>query len=200
MLVKNDNKIIMDNKDKDNINKPFSTFIKCLSKIDKVIYDELTNNNILSIALQYTDNIILTYCNKNIALNNNNNIITKMKKREFQFILKIYGLKKMKYTYKKYNDSKQLILFQFFIAFYYNIFRHYLIIKTNNDSISKQNIFILYNLLKKILAISGKLYLDKNINDDRFEILLKLLLIFSISNSIDKEPYVKRRNYKFNVF
>ena len=191
MLVKNDNKIIMDNKDKDNINKPFSTFIKCLSKIDKVIYDELTNNNILSIALQYTDNIILTYCNKNIALNNNNNIITKMKKREFQFILKIYGLKKMKYTYKKYNDSKQLILFQFFIAFYYNIFRHYLIIKTNNDSISKQNIFILYNLLKKILAISGKLYLDKNINDDRFEILLKLLLIFSISNSIDKEPYVK---------
>ena len=65
MLVKNDNKIIQDNKDKDNLNKSFSTFIKCFSKIDKIIYDELANNKILSFALLYTDKIIQAYCNKN---------------------------------------------------------------------------------------------------------------------------------------
>lgn len=98
-------------------------------------------------------------------------------------------MKKMEYTYKKYSDSKQIILFNFFVAFYYNIFRQYLIIKANKDS--KKNIIILDDLLNKILEIFGKLYLDKNINDDGFEIFLKLLLIFSITNSIDKEPNEK---------
>ena len=190
MLENEDNKIIQNNNDINNLNKSFSSFIKCLSKTDKVIYEELSKNKILSLALQYTDNIIQTFCNKNIALNNNK-IITKMKNREFQFILKIYKLKKMNKRYKIYSDSNQIILFQFFIAFYYNIFRHYLISKANNDSISKEYILILYDLLSKILKIFSKLYLDKNINDDRFEILLKLLLIFSISNSIDKEPNEK---------
>ena len=122
-----------------------------------------------------------------------------MKKREFQFILKIYGLKKKKSIYKKYSDSKQIILFHFFIAFNYNIFKQNLIIKAIEDSISKKNLVLLDDLLDKILTIFSKLYLDKNINDNIFEILLKLLLIFSVSNSIDKEPNEKEeiRNLMF---
>ena len=191
MLEKNDNIIIQEIKGNDNLNKSFSTFIKCLSKIDKVIYEELTNNKILSFALYYTDNIIQAYCNKNIALNNKNKIINKKKKREFQFILKVYDMKKIKYAYKKYSESSQIKLFPFFIALYYNIFNHYLMIKTKNDLYSKKNIIILYYLLNKISRFFGKLYLDKNINDNKFEILLKLLIIFSVSNSIDKEPNEK---------
>ena len=62
-----------------------------------------------------------------------------------------------------------LILFQFQISLQKSVMKNNLIY---------QIIKYLYNLVKSISTLTSKLYLDKIINIDEFEIIIKLLIIF----------------------
>ena len=184
---------------KDIVDTLFFNFIKGLKKISPSKYEEiLYNKKQLSYYSHYTDIIILTYLNdelnkKKIILNNKKNI------RNIFYIIKIFKNNKAKYKYKEFKNSFKELLHLFFIAFSFNMLKHDLIFKNNNTS-KKKNVFkIMNNLLEYFLNIFGKLYIDKNIDDESFELLLKFLIILSIAKSIEKEFNERDEliNYKY---
>ena len=164
----------------------FFTFIKCQSKLNPEIYEDLLNNKkSLLCYLQYTDKLILKYLNE---IENKKNIflINKIQKRNHQYIINLSTNARISIKYKSYkNDINKKITF-IFITFIFNLFKHFLLYKGKDGSNKKIN-----NILIIIINIIGKLYQDAIINDDYFEIILKLLLFFTISKSAEKEPNEK---------
>ena len=172
------------------------TYFECFKKINLLIYNELYNNTKnISSYLYYTDIIINIYLNE-INDNNNtnkNNLSNKILLRNIMYMIKL--LKNKKYNKLKTKINNNILnenISQIFIIFNYNILKHVLITKKNNDENKKYKIILKLNkLLNIILNIIGISYINTLINDDYFESIIKFILILSISNSIEKRPKQK---------
>ena len=170
--------------EKNELNISFFNFMNYFSKIQPNIYEELSNNKkSLSLYLQYSEKIISIIINDNI-IKTNKILDNKIKARNIKYIINILKNKNIKLKYKSSFNSSQKIINYIFITFIYNLFIQFLLNKKNKDSIKRRKVhFILNNLLNNILFIIGKLYIDTIINDDFFEMILRLLLIFTTSKS-----------------
>ena len=180
---------------KDYTINSFFNFIKCLSKFNKIAYEELLNSNskIVSTFLRMTDILILNLLNKkenrNKKLKILNNIING---RNTIYIMKIFQNNIKEYKYKEFNNSTRILITLFFMAFNFNILNYVLELKNVNNIRKENKFFLKINIvLNNILYIFGKLYLDRNINDEYFELFLKYLIILSITKTNKKEPKEK---------
>ena len=187
-------------KDKDLQNndftiKSFFNFIKCFSKINKKVYEELLNNNIkiVSLFLRLTDNAILDFLNKRENKNKKmkifNNIING---RNTAYIIKLFKNSIKDHKYKAYNNPTRILIHLFLTTFNFNILNYVLELKNVNNIRKENKFFLKLNIiLNKILNFCGKFYLDKNISDECFELFVKYLIILSMTKTNKKEPKEK---------
>ena len=184
----------INNLDIDDIKNPFFDFIMCFSKINKKAYEQLLFHKLaLSKYLRFTEIIIMNYLNeKEINYKKLKIIISKVNERNMFYIIKIFHKKIKNYNYKVFDDSKQQMISLAFTSFIFNIFKNAFMFKNSNKSNGKKiERSFLDNFLNKFLDIIGKLYIDKNISDEYFEMFLILLLIFSMTKNIEKQPNEK---------
>ena len=123
---------------------------------------------------------------------NNNKILRNINYLKKQIILKNIS-SKYKLTNKDYTNN--LLLLSYLIIFDFHISLNY-----NTEIISKNKYLIikyLYKVLKLNSLIASKLYLDKSLDLEQLEILLKILIIFSINNSHNIE--IKEDNKLENI-
>ena len=91
--------------------------------------------------------------------------------------------------HKKYFCKNEKVISFFTIILLYNIFKILIIAKQKNKLGEYYKlVYNMNNLLKISFIYIEKLYIDNIINDNYFEIILFLLLIFSFSNSFEKIP------------
>ena len=187
----------------ENLNKSFFSFIECFSETNQVIYEDLLKNKeSMSNYLQYSIKIINFYLlekeNKN---DRKNSLMIRIISKNIQFLIKTLNNINLNSKNKSYKDEEQKIITKFFIIFTFSILNEVLKCKKNKDIDEKnKEIKILNKLLKNILYIIGKLYLKKIINDENFELLLKIFLIFSITKSIESIELKKDEKYEIKNF
>ena len=178
-----------------NLIKSFNSFIEIISKIDSLRYKELSfNKKLFPLYLKYTKRIIDFYIIKrsNIkSLSSNKKLL-----RYINFLNKLLKHKSIELKYKTFELAKQKIISGFFMGFIFNLLNNVLIIKKKDKKEQINHIRIINQLLNDILNIAGKLYIDKNINDDFFEFLLKLLIIFSLINSLENIEFQPHTKYE----
>ena len=179
-----------------NLEKSFILFIEIISKIDSLKYKELSfNEKFFPLYLKYTQKIINSYI---IHTSKIKSISSKKKLLLYKtFLNKLLKNKNIELKYKTFEPIKQNIIGGFFIAFIFNLLNNFLLIVNKEDK--KEQIYhikIINQLLNEILNIVGKLYIDKNINDDYFEFLLKLLIIFSVINSLENIQFQAHTKYE----
>ena len=181
----------MDKNEKNKKNKKEKDFfIKILQTIG-------TPNNDISFANKIFP-FFYRYCNKLMELFLDNRInsrkLVKKRQRNINYIIKNYFNKIIENNNNKNLVSKaghlQNAIFIHFFIFYYSLFKEARIYKTSEKYFHKKNrmLFELNELLSKMIIIFGKLYCNKTIDDDKFEIFLKFLIILSISK---KEIVIK---------
>ena len=157
---------------------PFFTYIKCISKSNPEIYGDFSNNKKSFLYhLEFCERLILKYITKKED---------KRKIRNIRYIIKIFKDVKSNKKYKKYNPTQTKIINQIFIIFFFYLSKYCFTLGMDNNLLRKINF-----LFDSVLNIIGKCYQDKIINDEYFEIFLKLLLFLTISPSINKEPNEK---------
>ena len=191
--------MINDKEENENFDKSFYLFIDNILKIDFIKCKEISiNEDIFPLYFKYTNNIINSY----IAEKNNTIyrkiILSKNKTlRYWNYINKSFKNKKFEIKYKIFKQTKQKIIIRFFIVFIFNLLNNVLIIKKKDITNKQINpIITIYQLMNEILNIIGKLYIDKNINDEYFEFILKLLLIFSLVNSLENIEFKPNTIYE----
>ena len=196
-MIDNDKK--ENNQEKKEIDNLFFNFIKGSKKISQSKYEEILHNKKqLTCYSNYIDIIIMSYLNdiinkKKVILNNKKNL------RNILYIIKIFKKNKANYKYKQFKNSFKELLHLFFITFSFNMLKHDYIFKNNIASKTKNILKIMNILLEYFLDICGKLYIDKNIEDESFELLLKFLILLSITKSVNKELNERDEliNYKY---
>ena len=156
---------------------PFFAYIKCLSKVDPEIYGDLMNNTKKSLfLLEYFERITIKYlCEKE----------DKIKLRNINYIKKISKDVKTNKKYKIYhndNDNQKKKINQAFIIMFFYLSKYIMDIHYYKKMI---------NLYDNVTIIIGKCYQDTVINDEYFEVILKLLLFLAMSSSTQKEPNEK---------
>ena len=163
---------------------------------EKLIYKEIiyTKNNSL-LPMKYTYNLIIKYLNESvIKFGKRPKIKTAM--RNIAYFGKILINKNLKEKVKENNNKNEEILLKYFISFNKNIWN--LISKNKNDQNEKnikENIY-LSKIIQIILNIIGISYISGNINDDSFELIIKILLDFSFENiSENKEDKIQDLKY-----
>ena len=147
--------------------------------------------------------IFFMYCKKLIALYLNNpadkvNEINKKRRRNLNFILKKFINSRIN-RYSLSKNSSDLI-FIYLIIFCFQIFRETCKYKNAEKNPEIRDLFLmkLDNLLSNIMIIICKLYFDKIINDNKWEICLKYLIILSISLKPNEEP--NKNDNILNIF
>ena len=184
-------------------------FIKDKNKEIQVIYDNLKREGNLQLEIFYSNannksekNILyickiiiiylklLSFKNKRI-LRNINYINYKVIYDKNQKKNNIYKLSNKKYS--------RNLLFLFYIILY-----NYQIYIQNNIKIEPKEKYKLYQLIKQIYKllknisiIISKFYFDKIINIEDLEIILKMLILFSINNNSDLD--IKKNNDLENI-
>ena len=160
------------------------------------IYKDLiyTKNNSL-LSMKYTYNLIIKYLNESdIKFGKRSKIKTAM--RNIAYLGKILINKNLKVKVKENNNKNEEILLKYFISFNKNIWN--LIPKNKNGQNQKnikENIY-LSKIIQIILNIIGISYISGNINDDSFELIIKILLDFSFENiSENKEDKIQDLKY-----
>ena len=131
------------------------------------------------ISIKYTYNIIKKYLNESetkvIKV-----IKNKIRMRNIYYLKKFLKNKRFKVNQKNNNNiQNEPILLLFFISFNKNIWK-FLSNYKNEKNI--KDIFYLNNLLKILLNIIGISYISGKINDDSFELIIKIILDFSLEN------------------
>ena len=185
-MNENKNRIFIYEK-KDDANTSFLNFIKCFSNMNKNVYEELlAKKDIILGFLKYTNNIIITYINEKEKDKKLKILTNKTITKNILYIVKSF-INNRNNKFKEFKNVSQKIMMIFLISFNYNILKYILKFKSNNN-FSKKNKIFLTNLLNNILNIFGKLYLDKQFDDENFLLIIKYLIILSIANSIKKEP------------
>ena len=194
-----------------------------ISGIDKIreLYTNLKKNGILRLnKVNFECKTLLKFNTYDIFNNiyeiiknqkemiNNGSINKKIKKRKRIFLRNfnylnnqitsgklLNGALKYKLSNKNNVINLNLFLLVYIIIFYFQISSQ------NSDKINSENkyllIKLLYNILKKISSIISKLYLDKLLDLEQLEIIIKTLIILSINNSYNIE--IKDNNNLENI-
>ena len=149
-------------------------------------YELLTNKEIIystnksSVPEKYTKNLIEIYLNECLLKDKLKN---KIYLRNILYFEKLLKNQKFNIKSKKtYNIEEEEILLKFFIYFNKNIWLLLKKYKTEKNEKTNEEIIHLQNILKIILKIIGISYISGNINDETFELIIKINLNFSLEN------------------
>ena len=184
----------------ENIQNLFG-YIDFFSNINHLIYEQLSSNKeILSFILKYTDKLISSFLSEKLEEENTykmNIINNKTRLRNFNYIIKLFMHKNIKYKNSK--ELNQKILDKFFIIFNYNLLKYTLIAKKNYAYYKRNKYIELINyLLKIILYCVGIAYFSNIINEDIFSSIIKFVISLSLSKRIDRSP-IKNEDEIFNM-
>ena len=177
------------NKENSN-NKLYLTdiFIKFLSISEVSENEKIIINKIKPIFFLYSKKIIELYINN---INENNIRINKKTKRNFNYIVKyfinnIIGKNKFIFLSDDFPDK----IFFFFVIFCFIIFREVSLYKNSVKYSDIKDLVLtkLDKLLSKIIIFIDKLFTDKIIDVNKYELSLKFLIILSISFKRIEEP------------
>ena len=119
--------------------------------------------------------------------------ITEIRKRNINYIIKFFiknSIENNKYIIPSNNEDSYNLLFMKLIIFCFAIFREVCKYKNSNKNNEVKDFIIvkLDKLLSIFVTIIGKLYCDKLIHDNQFEISLYFLIILSIAFKTTEEP------------
>lgn len=189
----------MDKNDKNE--KIKDDFLKLLQMIG------IANNDISTANKIYPN--FYKYCQKLIELHlknsQNSKIYAKKRQKNFNYIIKYFlnkaiGKNNNKITLKAGYFPNTIFIH--FLIFYYSIFIKVSFYKFSKHykNIKNHMLFELNELLSRMVVIFGKLYCDKIIDDDKFEIFLRLLIILSITSKKEKENENKIDNIANTMF
>ena len=163
---------------------------------EKLIYNELIYSyDTKLLPIKYTYNLITKFLNE-YEIKFGMKIRNKKRIRNLKYLEKI--LKNNNYNIKinkNNNDKIEKLLVLYFIAFNRNIWM--ILTKYKKDKVEnmKKQIFRLNKILKLILNIIGIYYISGNINDDSFELIMKILFDLSLEdikpNNDDKIQEIK---------
>ena len=149
-------------------------------------YELLINKEIIystnksSVPEKYTKNLIEIYLNECFLKDELKN---KIYLRNILYFEKLLKNQKFNIKSKKtYNIEEEEILLKFFISFNKNIWISLKKYKTEKNEKTNEEIIHLQNILKIILKIIGISYISGNINDETFELIIKINLNFSLEN------------------
>ena len=125
-------------------------------------------------------------------------ICIKKIKRNINFIIKYFlnkDIGKNRFFFLSNNKNSLDIRFILLIIFCFKIFNEVIICKNKEKNLHKKYFLLikLNDLLSSILIIIGKFYYDRIIDEDKFEMLLKFLIILSISQKINEVPNKNER-------
>ena len=198
-MIEND-KNQQTNKKKEELNNSFLNFINYITNEYPQYENFFNNKKTLSPYLNYSNQIIKNLFNEKILKTK----ISKTNKRNIQYLLtKIRKINNNKSQNWKFKNSKVLsnkIISQIFIVFNFNLFVHLLFFKKNNDIKDKKEFISEINkILNNVFSLIWKIYIDEIINDDIFELIIKIQLIFSTTKS-EKEPTSKDEIVHFIFF
>ena len=155
---------------------------------ETLIYNELIyNEDLSSTPIKFTYNIIKKYLNESES-NVIKEIKNKTRMRNIDYLKKILKNKSFKVKQKEKNNiQNEKILVRLFISFNRNIWKLLSNYKNeNNEKIMKERIY-LKNILKIILNVIWIAYISGNINDDSFELIMKIILDFSLEDISEKK-------------
>ena len=174
------------NKDSSNNNLYTVNIIQKFLKLCEPSENEELNINIVKpIFFKYCKKFIGSYLN---IPNEKVEEINKKRRRNLNYLLKKFINGKI----NKYSLSKKSsdLIFINLIIFCFQIFREVCKYKNAEKNLEIRDLFLakLDILLSNILIIISKLYFDKIIDDNRWEICLKFLIILSISLKPNEEP------------
>ena len=172
-----------------NNDNPKSIIKEFLLKSDATENEINILNNVYPKCFNYCKEIIKLY----LSNNEDNKIkIIKKRMRNINFIIKKYINNNIfnsnKYVLNSNIKDSQDIIYILLIIFCFNIFKFEVALKNDKSSENDLLFLKLYELLSIILQIISKMYTDHLINDKKLEIILKLLIILSISTSIIEVP------------
>ena len=162
----------------------YNIFLTLLSKIDLPNYSELIfNEDQFKIYYGYCKRLLELFLNKYT----NNSFFTKIKIRQINFGIKFSNKKKYKFSILDNNCSSKE---KFLSLFIFIIFRQIYVIKNSKENLNTKYKLIhdLDVLLKIIMNIINKLYLDLFINENSFELILKFIILLSIMKSVSEIP------------
>ena len=187
-------------KEKDFI-KDSEIFIKLISKLEINNIQELINadKKSLSIKTQYINNIISLYLKEKETPNKAKKyIINIIKRKRLSYLLNICQKLKSNWKYKESIIKNKITINNYFVIICFCFFYQVILIKEQKGN--KKSIISLYNLLNNLLIITGKLFLEEIIEINYFELIMKLLLTFTIKNSmISLEEDINNNNEIFNL-
>ena len=162
-------------------NNPLINLIKDILKKNNLSSEEiLYNKEFISLGIIYTNTLISNYFKENEIINIDKKKILLNKKNlvNYKYFKKILSIDKKNNNYKDLNCK---IIYNFYLSFIYNVYKY--VLKSKNEKKSYKKIYILNQLLNISFNFILKLYIDSIINDDCFELILLILLKFSISKS-----------------
>ena len=153
------------------------------SEYEKLIYNEfIYSNDTKLMPIKYTFNLITKYLHE-YEIEFGMKIRNKRRIRNLKYLGKILKHNDCKIKIKKNNnDNFEKLLVQYFIAFNKNIWM--ILSKYKKDKVEnmKKQILRLNNILKVILKIIGIYYISDIINDNSFELIMKILFDFSLED------------------
>ena len=150
---------------------------------EKLIYNELIysyNSSLLPI--KYSYNLIAMFLNE-YDIKFGMKIKNKRRMRNLNYLRKKFRNNNSIIKIRKNNNiNNENLLLRFFISFNLNIW--ILLTKYKKDKVESNNKLIVHlnDILKIILNIIGLYYISGNINDDYFELFIKILLDFSLED------------------
>ena len=172
--ISNLNSIQLNSNSNDEINKVEN---------EKLIYNELIysyNSSLLPI--KYSYNLIALFLNE-CDIKFGMKIKNKRRMRNLNYLRKKFRNNNSIIKIRKNNNiNNENLLLRFFISFNLNIW--ILLTKYKKDKVESNNKLIVHlnDILKIILNIIGLYYISGNINDDYFELFIKILLDFSLED------------------
>ena len=172
--ISNLNSIQLNSNSNDEINKVEN---------EKLIYNELIysyNSSLLPI--KYSYNLIAVFLNE-YDIKFGMKIKNKRRMRNLNYLRKKFRNNNSIIKIRKNNNiNNENLLLRFFISFNLNIW--ILLTKYKKDKVESNNKLIVHlnDILKIILNIIGLYYISGNINDDDFELFIKILLDFSLED------------------
>ena len=170
----------------DDKNKISNISSKQMEK-DQLIYNKLIYSNDESLfPLKFTYNLIERYINKSEMKKRINNV----RMRNIKYFENKIKAGKQNLKCRENNDIKnEKILLQFFISFNKNIWimlKKYKKEKTNN-----KKLIYLHDIFQKLITIICFSFISGNIKDDSFELIIKIILDFSLDIVSEKKEKIE---------